>query len=153
MFNGLRPKIDAPCYPPLDRPGALYVHVPFCRAKCRYCDFYSMPLDAPLADRYVRAVRAELESHRAQLRTPLDSVFVGGGTPSVLGPVRLGDLLETIRPLTSAETEWTVEVNPGTVDDELARCLRQAGVNRVSVGAQSFDPDELRLLGRIGSSA
>ena len=136
-------------FPPADRPAGLYLHVPFCQAKCRYCDFYSLAMDAALAGRYVRAAQGELQAHCGELDAPLASAFLGGGTPSVLGPAMLGELLEAVGPLTGPDTEWTVEVNPGTADVDLARRLRRTGVNRVSIGAQSFDADELRLLGRI----
>jgi len=129
-------------------PSALYVHVPFCRSKCRYCDFYSRPMDRRLARAYIKAVRRELTRRGGCLARPLASVFIGGGTPTVLGEELLGQLLNPIRTLIDERTEYTVEANPGTVDAGLAEVLRANGVNRVSVGAQSFDPGELWLLGR-----
>ena len=131
------------------RPAALYVHVPFCRAKCRYCDFYSLPLDPAAANAYVDAVRRELAARGACLHLPLASVFVGGGTPSVLGENLLRELLADIRSLIDGMTEFSVEVNPGTVDEAVAAALVDCGTNRVNVGAQSFEAAELAVLGRI----
>jgi len=127
---------------------ALYVHVPFCRSKCRYCDFYSRPADAALAGQYVRAARAELASRADRLRAPLASIYVGGGTPTALGPAELGELLSAAAPFADARTEFTVETNPGTVDPAVAEVLAAAGVNRVAMGAQSFLARELAVLGR-----
>jgi oxygen-independent coproporphyrinogen-3 oxidase len=134
---------------------ALYVHVPFCRAKCRYCDFHSDPIaNCPDAlDRYVEAIARELTSNADCLCAPLRSIFIGGGTPTALGPRRLRELLETLRPLAGPDTEFSVEANPGTVDGEIVSALSDSGVNRVSLGVQSFDAAELAVLGRIHSAA
>ncbi len=142
---------------------ALYIHVPFCRAKCRYCDFYSVEVapageaeDAAhrgLAQRYLSAVAAELNMHRGDLARPLVSVFLGGGTPTVLDPEHLRRLLELVRPLTDRATEFSVEANPGTLTAEHVRTLAECGVNRVNLGVQSFRDEELALLGRIHTAA
>jgi oxygen-independent coproporphyrinogen-3 oxidase len=128
--------------------GALYVHVPFCRGKCRYCGFYSVRLKASLARRYVRAAERELSSYAGRLSRPLASVFLGGGTPTCLGAELLGGLLEVLAPWLDERTEFSVEANPGTVDPTMARLLAAGGVNRVNLGAQSFEDKELRFLGR-----
>ncbi|MCK4602267.1 MAG: radical SAM family heme chaperone HemW, partial [Phycisphaerae bacterium] len=133
----------------LPPPRAVYLHVPFCRAKCRYCDFYSLEFRDDLAKAFVPAVKAELQTHLDCLELPLTSVFVGGGTPTALGGKLLGILLSAVAPLTNPQTEFTVEVNPATVDEAVADALVSAGVNRVNLGVQSFQPAELRLLGRI----
>ncbi|OQA24399.1 MAG: Oxygen-independent coproporphyrinogen-III oxidase 1 [Verrucomicrobia bacterium ADurb.Bin345] len=124
----------------------LYIHVPFCVRKCRYCDFYSVPSRQDLQDSYLDAL--ELELSRLPRDFKPDTVFVGGGTPTVLDAVRLGRLLELIG-RAAAPAEWTVEANPGTLDRDKAVLLKRAGVNRVSLGIQSFDPANLSLLGRI----
>ncbi len=126
----------------------MYVHVPFCLSKCRYCDFYSVPMDRGLAGRYVRAVSAELESYLGCLVRPLASIFVGGGTPSALGLEGLAGLLGPLTELAGPGTEFSVEANPADISAELADTLARAGVNRVSLGAQSYQPSELALLGR-----
>ncbi|MBN1942075.1 MAG: radical SAM family heme chaperone HemW [Phycisphaerae bacterium] len=144
-----RPLVSDVSSDPLASAGALYVHVPFCRAKCRYCDFYSRLADEEIMDAYVRAVLTERELREDQIATPLRSVYFGGGTPTVLGPARLGRLLRQIRPLAAAEAEISVEANPGTVNQAVAATLVEGGVNRVTLGAQSFDDGELAFLGRI----
>lgn len=129
--------------------GALYVHVPFCAAKCRYCDFYSLAHDEALAGRYLQAALAELRLAGHCLHAPLRSIFVGGGTPSVLGPARLGELLAALQALADDHTEFSVEVNPGTLDAALAGVLADSGVTRINLGVQSLDDRELAVLGRI----
>ncbi|MCL7455229.1 MAG: radical SAM family heme chaperone HemW [Anaerolineae bacterium] len=135
-----------------DPAAGLYIHIPFCRAKCTYCDFNSFAGLEPLYGEYVRAVAQELESGpRAELRT----VYIGGGTPTVLPLSDLSHLLEAARrgrPLPPG-TEVTIEANPGTVDGAVLDGLLSLGVNRLSLGIQSFDDEELQLLGRIHTAA
>src|SRR3954466_5521838 len=130
------------------RPRASYVHVPFCAHKCGYCDFASLAGMDHLADRYLEALGREM----AMMGTPqeVDTIFVGGGTPTRLDARQLDVLLGLIRrwfPL-AAGGEWTVEANPGTLDAAKADVLAEGGVNRVSLGAQSFHPQLLRVLER-----
>ena len=130
---------------------ALYVHVPFCRTRCGYCDFYSQVLDpartGPLAD----ALREELCLAQRDHVLAFDTIFVGGGTPTVLPIESLARLLESCRRLANpvVELEFTVEANPATVTPDTAQVLVAAGVNRVSLGAQSFQPGELAALDRM----
>lgn len=131
---------------------SLYVHVPFCRTICGYCDFYSQVFDRRAVTPLVDALLTELdwlsERHSLQLRT----VFVGGGTPTTLPPAELQRLLGAIhRHLdpTGGPHEFTVEANPATVTPDVAAALVECGVNRVSIGAQSFQPGELRVLDRV----
>lgn len=130
----------------------LYIHVPFCPRKCRYCDFYSK---IPTADQCARCVEAlmieldrALELHRPE-RIP--TIFVGGGTPTFLPAPLLDELLSRLTDLarTRATTELTIEANPGTLDTDKIAILAQHGLTRVSLGAQSFEPAELQTLGRI----
>lgn len=129
---------------------ALYVHVPFCRQRCGYCDFYSEVLIPGAAEQYVRAVLVELAGHVRHEPLRCASIYIGGGTPTVLPSACLSALLAGlrahVRPLD--ELEFTVEANPATVDPATAELLAAAGVNRVSLGAQSFHADELRTLDR-----
>lgn len=127
---------------------ALYLHVPFCRGKCPYCDFYSVPYTEELAEQYTQAVCRALQRLPYPLGA-LDTVYFGGGTPSLLGGERIGRILEAagrygIRP----EAEITVECNPGTVTEQGFIQMRAAGVNRLSLGLQSADDGLLQLLGR-----
>jgi putative oxygen-independent coproporphyrinogen III oxidase len=122
----------------------LYVHVPFCAHRCGYCDFVTVVGREGLHERYVDALLAELELEREVLAQPLETVFLGGGTPTF---TEAGELRRLLEALPSA-AEVTVEANPETVTPELARLLREAGVTRVSLGAQTFRPDLLRVLDR-----
>lgn len=127
----------------------LYVHVPFCVRKCAYCAFYSRPLAVDLHEAWRRGIHRDLAELPEGFRP--ETVFLGGGTPTVLGEADLSRWLETLRENVDMGevVEWTCEVNPGTLTKEKARVLREAGVNRLSVGAQSFDDGMLKRLGRV----
>jgi oxygen-independent coproporphyrinogen-3 oxidase len=130
---------------------SLYIHIPFCRAKCAYCDFNSYPGLGHLFGKYVRALQAEMRwvSRRRSLK--LNTIYLGGGTPTVLPLALLGQVLDAYREhfTVAEEIEITVEANPGTVGGSYLKGLLEMGVNRLSLGVQSFHDDELRLLGRI----
>lgn len=132
-----------------DRPAGLYVHVPLCLAKCRYCDFYSLPLAGGLTENFVRAAQRELARVADVIAKPAGTVFLGGGTPTCLGPGPLGSLLGLLDELAGPQTEFSVEANPGTVDEAVAEVLAKSDVNRVSVGIQSLQAEELKFLGRV----
>ncbi|HEV2861139.1 MAG TPA: radical SAM family heme chaperone HemW [Pyrinomonadaceae bacterium] len=132
-------------------PAGIYIHIPFCRARCSYCDFATGAYDAALADRYVLAVEREVEAFApAGDGADVDTVYFGGGTPSLLTPAQLSRLLGAVRRRfrVSDDAEVTMEMNPGTVSPEVLDGFRAAGVNRASFGAQTFDDAELRRLGR-----
>jgi putative oxygen-independent coproporphyrinogen III oxidase len=137
-------------------PLSLYVHLPWCVRKCPYCDFNSHTAgDAPPKKRYVDALLADLdrEAERAGQR-PVESIFLGGGTPSLFSPGEIGRLLDGVagRFAVAADAEVTMEANPGTVEFGTPAAYREAGVNRLSIGAQSFDDEALGRLGRIHDS-
>lgn len=151
-----------PLEAPADRPPvrSLYIHVPFCSHKCHYCDFYSFVDTRDQQRAFVERLTAELESLAPSAAgAPLRSVFIGGGTPSLLRPDLWERLLHRLHRLFDlswmraqagerARGEFTVECNPESADSELLVLLAAGGVNRVSVGAQSFDPRHLRTLER-----
>jgi oxygen-independent coproporphyrinogen-3 oxidase len=130
----------------------LYVHIPFCSAICNYCNFNRGLFDAPLKERYVRALEAEIR--RAGRGEPADTIFFGGGTPSLLEPEEIGRLIAACRESFALEpgAEITLETNPETSSTQRMERFRAAGVNRVSFGVQSFREDELKRLGRIHSA-
>jgi putative oxygen-independent coproporphyrinogen III oxidase len=162
----------------LQRPGALsalpplslYVHLPWCLRKCPYCDFNSHEpnavltagaagaghLSAQTEARYLDALRADLESALPQIwGRRVHTVFIGGGTPSLFSPDSIDRLLSDIRarlPL-EADAEITLEANPGTFETDRFKAFRQAGVNRLSIGVQSFDDSKLQALGRVHNRA
>lgn len=129
----------------------LYLHIPWCLAKCDYCAFASAPLpDRALLDETCDLLRAEIDL-APDPSAPLRSIYFGGGTPSVLTPSQIALLLDHIhrRWAIHSDCEITLESNPGTVTPEALNGYRQAGINRLSIGIQSFDNQTLGLLGRI----
>ncbi|MBT8084687.1 MAG: radical SAM family heme chaperone HemW [Woeseia sp.] len=135
------------------QPLALYLHLPWCVKKCPYCDFNSHTAgnNAP-RDRYVEAVCKDIASEAARAAgRPLISIFIGGGTPSLFSGCEIGELLDAVRAnfSVSADAEITMEANPGTVERHNLGGYREAGVNRLSLGAQSFNEASLQQLGRI----
>lgn len=129
---------------------SLYIHIPFCMKKCIYCDFLSVPYDKDLALDYINTMLKELELRRNSAGV-LETVYVGGGTPTTVPTLALIRLLKTIRDIfgITPDAESTIEANPGTVTAEKIRALSEAGINRLSIGVQSFNNKELELLGRI----
>ncbi len=123
----------------------LYVHLPFCAHRCGYCDFVTVVGHGPQHRSYVDALLRELELERGSLAPELETIFLGGGTPTFTALPELVRLLEALPPA----AEVTTEANPETVTPELASALRDAGVNRVSLGAQTFRPELLRTLERV----
>ena len=140
-----------PAAPPL----SIYLHFPWCVAKCPYCDFNSYTLhDALPEENYIAALAADLAAQRPGLSDrPVRSVFMGGGTPSLFSPAAIGGVIERLRAgfQLAADVEITLEANPGTIERGRFAEYRAAGVNRVSLGAQTFDAATLKALGRIHS--
>lgn len=137
-----------------ESPLSLYVHAPFCARRCSYCDFAVEATRRPPVAEWIRMIAAELALQREAygwqpLR--LDTVYVGGGTPSLLGPGAMSRLRDALASHASWDdsTEWTAEANPESFDVSLARDWAAAGVNRVSLGVQSFSPAVLRWMGRL----
>jgi len=130
-------------------PNALYVHIPFCAGKCRYCDFVSEPVSRSKVVPYMAALLEELNV-RAGCAGTLNSVYIGGGTPSLLRADQIDEIMAAVRSAyrVAADVEVSLEVNPGDCVAAEAAGWRAAGVNRVSLGAQSFDPGVLEFLGR-----
>ncbi|MBQ4046237.1 MAG: radical SAM family heme chaperone HemW [Lachnospiraceae bacterium] len=145
----------------------LYIHIPFCVKKCNYCDFLSFPADDQVRRAYMDCLEKELDHVLSLMKSKgeiICTVYIGGGTPSVLPAEWICRLVGRIKEsglmaaggLDAADeggAEITIEVNPGTVDDEKLRAYAMAGINRLSMGVQSFHDDELKLLGRIHSAA
>lgn len=130
----------------------LYFHIPFCVKKCLYCDFLSAPADASTQDAYMEALLREIKGRASEYKEyTVDTVFIGGGTPSVVDVKWIERLMEMVRGLFSVaeEAEITMEVNPGTVDGDKLNRYFHAGINRLSIGLQSGNNEELKRLGRI----
>src|SRR6185437_12481544 len=136
-------------------PLSVYVHFPWCVRKCPYCDFNSYTLHGELAeDRYVEAIERDLRIQSEELQgREVRTIFLGGGTPSLFAPRSIERVLEATRAAFSLApaVEVTLEANPGTIERGRFAEYRSAGITRVSLGAQSFDAERLRILGRIHS--
>ena len=130
----------------------LYIHIPFCVRKCSYCEFLSAPATEQTREAYMAALFAEIGGRAKDYsdRT-VTSIFIGGGTPSLLSGEQIGQLMDRIREqfAMAQDAEITMEVNPGTANAEKLRNFYTAGINRLSIGMQSAQAEELKNLGRI----
>ena len=131
----------------------LYIHIPYCRSKCRYCDFYSTPCPDGVPEAYIDALCREMDRFSPCGSTPLrpDTLYFGGGTPSLLTPAQAARLIRAAGPVPGAEI--TLEANPETVTPERLAAFRRAGVNRLSLGIQTARDDSLARLGRRHTAA
>lgn len=127
----------------------LYVHIPFCETKCRYCGFYSEPVNGRETDRLISAILAEIDQKMCQTSFYPKTVYIGGGSPSCLPENQLFRLVNEITHKFPDSREFTVEINPGQADMAILSRLKASGVNRISIGAQSFNDVELVFLGRL----
>ena len=128
------------------------MHIPFCEKRCAYCDFYSAFVSEEMLDKYLVALKREIIKWGGSVDRPIDTIYIGGGTPSVLGE-RIKPLIECVRDNFSVleNSEITVEANPDTATDEFLLAAKEAGVNRISIGAQSGSDEMLKFLGRSHS--
>jgi len=131
----------------LKTPG-LYIHIPFCISKCHYCDFYSLT-SISAVPHFLKALFKEMETYRKRF-SPFDTVYIGGGTPSLLSPQQLEDILTSVRKNFDlmGDSETTVETNPPDLSLSLLESMREIGINRINIGIQSFDEKVLAFLGR-----
>ncbi|MBM4103950.1 MAG: radical SAM family heme chaperone HemW [Planctomycetes bacterium] len=130
---------------------SLYIHIPFCVRKCRYCAFYSIPASVEIQRQYVSAVKRELAM--TAYKQSFDTIFLGGGSPTAMTESLLLELAMWAGAKIKSGNEFTIEVNPGQTNAELFKKLKTTGVNRISIGAQSFNDKELEFLGRIHNVA
>ncbi|MCM2268655.1 MAG: radical SAM family heme chaperone HemW [Thermoanaerobaculia bacterium] len=139
----------------MSRALGLYLHVPFCRTRCRYCDFYRVGENRPRMDRFLEALAVEIDGWREHHGRRVATVFLGGGTPSLLAAAEVAAVLDRLagRFAFTADVEITAEANPSDLAAASLRALRAAGVNRLSLGVQSFVDRELTLLGRRHDAA
>jgi oxygen-independent coproporphyrinogen III oxidase len=140
---------------------SLYIHIPFCEHKCIYCDFYSIvPVESEfpsLKGRFLSALKTEIELRAKDqcFHEPYETIFFGGGTPSLLAPSEIEKILNLLVSSFAIKTnaEITLETNPGTVDKEKLLAFRSAGINRISMGIQSFNDEDLKFLTRIHTAS
>lgn len=131
---------------------SLYIHIPFCVRKCNYCDFLSAPCDEKTRQDYVNALCREIAQRAEEFQDrKVDTIFFGGGTPSILSPEQMEQIVSAIREKFEilSDAEISIEMNPGTVDKEKLRRYKKLGINRLSIGLQSANNEELKILGRI----
>jgi oxygen-independent coproporphyrinogen III oxidase len=140
----------------INKPIGIYIHIPFCQKKCNYCDFASIPRsqwDESVIKRYVYSLKTEIRQTAEKIRQTLtvDTIFIGGGTPSIIESLLIGEILDTVKKhfLFQPDSEVTIEVNPGTVDIDKMNQYVELGINRLSIGAQSLYDKNLQILGRI----
>ncbi len=132
----------------------LYIHIPFCAARCHYCDFFTFAGIEHLIDDFVLALCNELESISSEHNVAIKTIFFGGGTPSILQPSHFEKVFSALHKNFTLipDAEITVECNPGTLSPDKVKCLKSCGINRISLGVQSFNDEELKFLGRIHTS-
>ncbi len=130
----------------------LYIHIPFCEKKCPYCDFYSLNNNQELQDKYINKIIQELQNWSQKTDKTINTIYFGGGTPSLLKPEKIYKILDFISKkfsvLNNNNIEVTIEVNPADYGYSDFQILKSMGINRVSVGAQSLDDQDLKILGR-----
>ncbi|PKM96198.1 MAG: coproporphyrinogen III oxidase [Firmicutes bacterium HGW-Firmicutes-1] len=137
---------------PTTEPVSLYIHIPFCKSKCNYCDFLSFAHEDDKIDEYITALVAEIRSYHSLLRNNIvKSIFIGGGTPSVIEAKYIESIMKEIKENFNLEptAEITIECNPGTISREKGTIYKILGINRISLGLQAVDNERLKHLGRI----
>lgn len=148
--------MNAATIPPQTQTSSVYVHFPFCETKCHYCDFYSLGRERTRAedpDRFAQALRREVELRipSVDLAPTLETLFFGGGTPSLTPARDMAFALERLLRHVGPQTEWTMEANPSSLSLESLKEYRALGVNRISMGVQAMQPEHLTRLGRVHS--
>ena len=128
----------------------IYIHIPFCKQKCSYCDFVSFADKEIYEQQYIEAIKKEIE-YKAKIKYQISTIYIGGGTPSFINEKHIADILKVIRDKfdVNKDAEITIEVNPGTVDKQKLEIYKKAGINRLSIGLQSTNNRILKQIGRI----
>lgn len=128
------------------------MHIPFCRSKCPYCDFYSVRADESIKAQYVSALQNRISAEMSDTRCTADTLYIGGGTPSVLGAENIAEIVKSAFPFLAEDAEITVECNPYGLSADFFMELAQSGVNRISMGLQSANDTERKALGRLSNA-
>lgn len=130
-----------------------YIHIPFCKQKCNYCDFYSIKCDDESENKYIEAVISEIKSYKGKLHGKYiaDTIFFGGGTPSIIKPENIGRIVDSLRSVVEIDkcSEISMEANPNTLTSEKLNEYKNIGINRLSIGIQSLNNEILKKIGRI----
>ena len=129
----------------------MYIHIPFCKSKCYYCDFISFSGKENMIDRYIENLLKELDIYKDLVKNcTIKTIFIGGGTPSYIDGEHIKKLMEFIKENFNVEKlkEVTIEINPGTLDIKKASMYKKSGINRVSMGVQTLNDEHLKKIGR-----
>lgn len=129
----------------------IYIHIPFCLRKCKYCCFFSIPYKESIADSWLKTIKREISSAKDSITHKIETIYIGGGTPNSLKPNQLADLLKFIRKTFISDNslkEWSIEINPGIFNQNIINIIKEFGINRISIGTQIFDDYFLSVLGR-----
>ena len=133
----------------------IYIHIPFCKRKCHYCDFISFSGKQELIEEYINSLKSEINNYKINNKEDylIETIYFGGGTPSYIESKYIIDILQELKQKfdISEKTEITIEINPGTVDEQKLKDYYNAGINRISFGLQSTKSELLKLVGRIHS--
>lgn len=133
---------------------AVYIHIPFCESKCLYCAFSSFVSDKDQKERYIQKLISEIENFSAEKKREIDSVYIGGGTPSILEIPHIQRVFDAVKDnfILKPNAEFTIEANPCSLSEEKLACYKQNGVNRISIGVQSLEDEKLKFIGRAHNS-
>ena len=117
----------------------IYIHIPFCKKKCKYCDFISFSCDEDIQEKYLKSLIEEIKNREISKKREVTTIYIGGGTPSLVNPKYIGKILKEIKKKfeLSKDVEITIEINPGTVSKEKILEYKDIGINRISIGLQS----------------
>jgi len=131
----------------------IYVHIPFCKRKCNYCDFYSIKWSEEVENRYVNALIKEIKSYNGK-KNIVDTIFFGGGTPTIIKPENMERIIEELKNTFTVDesSEISIEANPNTLTDENLSIYKKIGINRLSIGVQSLNDEILQKIGRLHNS-
>ena len=128
----------------------IYIHIPFCKSKCSYCDFTSFANKEKIIEKYIECLKKEIKNKESN-NCIIDTIYIGGGTPSFIESKYIKEIVETIKSKfkIKQEAEITIEINPGTVNEEKLKGYKKTGINRISIGLQSTNNKILKQIGRI----
>jgi len=126
----------------------LYIHIPFCDSKCFYCAFNSYTTQHYLKESYIKSLKLELKEKLKMHNKQIETIFIGGGTPSCIDAIKYKEILDIIKPYIKTDIEITIEANPNSASLDWLKTIYSIGINRVSFGVQSFDNDKLKFLGK-----
>ena len=132
---------------------SLYIHIPFCKSKCHYCDFFSISKAAKLIPEYIDALAQEIKIYSEKYNFKIKTIYIGGGTPSILNPENIKSIILNVREYfyLKSDLEFTIEANPESINADFLETIVNCGINRLSIGVQTFNDKLLKFAGRLAS--